>query len=312
MEGPAGMAKREIKKPTLVVSVGSAPPGWDFQGIGVDQADGFSGARERVLLALPIIVLMRSSGYFLNLVASLQRLASVFTRPVRVAPSTGNSARSIHDDAADLRLICGTARELDHDLPRRISRRLELLLNCLVLRPSHGNDVEVRQHLRAIDQNVELSLGRLAPVNLVEVQRDRMRGSGREAANRVSAWRPALTLEDRLRWNGVGDERGVNRREATCLVPFRKVSVGDEIADVAAARVDRYRATGWFIIGGLTDNQAADERLSLVTRGQMDYDVPVLIGIGAESFHDCLVFASSGGENVKAVEDGLMIDRYVE
>jgi len=80
------MAKREIKKPTLAVSAGSAPPGWDFQGKGVDQSDGFSGARERVLLALPIIVLMRSSGYFLNLVASLQRLASVFTRPVRVAP----------------------------------------------------------------------------------------------------------------------------------------------------------------------------------------------------------------------------------
>src|SRR5207302_2899105 len=149
-----------------------------------------------------------------------------------------NPASSIHGDATDLRLISGTARKLDYDLPLRISRRLELLLNGLVLRPSHANDIEVGEHLRAIDQNIKLSLGWLAPVDLVEVQRDGMPGSRRETANRVSAWRPALTLENCLRRNRAGYEGGVNRSEATGLVPSRKVSVGDEVADLATARVE--------------------------------------------------------------------------
>jgi len=125
---------------------------------------------------------------------------SQFVRP----SSTKSSASSIHGDAADLRLICRTPRELDYDLSRRVSRRLELLLNSLVLRTSHGNDIEVRQHLRAINQYVKLSLGRLAPVDLVKVQSDGMRGSGRETANRIGAWRPALALENRLRRDGTG------------------------------------------------------------------------------------------------------------
>ena len=125
---------------------------------------------------------------------------SQFVRP----SSTRSSASSIHGDAADLRLICRTPCELDYDLPRRVSRRLELLLNSLVLRTSHANDIEVRQHLRAINQYVKLSLGRLAPVDLVKVQSDGMRGSGRETANRIGAWRPALALENRLRRNGTG------------------------------------------------------------------------------------------------------------
>src|SRR5207302_1630354 len=72
------------------------------------------------------------------------------------------------------------------------------------------------------------------------------------------------------------------------------------------------RWVGWFIIGGLTDHQAADQRLSGSARSQLDYDIPVLVGVGFKVLLDGFIFASSGSKNVEAIQNRLTINSYAE
>ena len=67
-----------------------------------------------------------------------------------------------HLDAVDQGPVRRPLAEVDRDLPVAVGRGRERLHHRLVLAPRRRHDVEVRQHLRAVDAHVELPLARIA------------------------------------------------------------------------------------------------------------------------------------------------------
>ena len=92
-----------------------------------------------------------------------------------------------HLDAVDLGIAAGAVGEGHRDLATGVGRGRKGLLDRLVLAPRRGEDVEIRQHLRAVDAHVELLLAcrRYVPVG-GEIQGHRVACPRRQAAQVVA------------------------------------------------------------------------------------------------------------------------------
>src|SRR5262249_21204607 len=75
--------------------------------------------------------------------------------------------------------------ELNRDLAAAVCVRGELFDHGNILAACGGEDVEVAQHLRAIDRDIEESCPRTVPVDLGKVQSRGIRSSRREVGNGV-------------------------------------------------------------------------------------------------------------------------------
>ena len=87
-----------------------------------------------------------------------------------------------HLDAVDQRVVAGAVVEGHRDLAAGVGRGRKALLDRLVLAPRRGEDVEIRQHLRAVDAHVELPLARRRSTIGGEVQGHRVARPRRQAA----------------------------------------------------------------------------------------------------------------------------------
>src|ERR1043165_8586681 len=87
-------------------------------------------------------------------------------------------------DAADAG-IADNGRELDVDGTAAVGSHGEVLVDRLVLRSCGGDDVEVGQHLRAVDGDVEDALPRKVDVILGEVQPYQVLRVRRQVRNRI-------------------------------------------------------------------------------------------------------------------------------
>ena len=97
-----------------------------------------------------------------------------------------------HLDAVDQGLVRRPLAEVDRDLPVAVGRGRERLHHRLVLAPRRRHDVEVRQHLRAVDAHVELPLTRIAVRRLGEVQPHRVARPRRQVPQRVAERRTPI------------------------------------------------------------------------------------------------------------------------
>src|SRR5260370_38541169 len=134
---------------------------------------------------------------------------------------------------------------LDHKLAAGICIRIKLLNDRFIFGPGRGNNVEVGQHLRSVDQNVEHALPRRAPEKISEVQPHGVRSSGIETRNAVSKVAESFALVNRL-GRRVADRRGVNgvcRGRGTSTI---EISIGYEAARRSSPRVHGKRGpAGW-------------------------------------------------------------------
>jgi hypothetical protein len=88
----------------------------------------------------------------------------------------------LHFDAVDSGIVLDRDI-LEHDLPLRIGRRRKLLDDCNVLAACGREDIEVGQHLRAVDADVEHALPSLSPIELIEVQTHDVIGAWRQTGS---------------------------------------------------------------------------------------------------------------------------------
>src|SRR5215469_4067408 len=109
-------------------------------------------------------------------------------------------------DAVDLGVVLDGG-ELDGERPVGRGDLGELLHHRLVLAAGGGEYVEVGQHLRPVDGDVEDPRARRCPVLLGEMQPDRVAGPGDGAGDRVAEVTVPVVLVDRLR-SGVDHPSG--------------------------------------------------------------------------------------------------------
>jgi len=77
-------------------------------------------------------------------------------------------------DSVDLWVVGGADRELNVDLTAAVCRRGERFDDGHVLTAGGGEDIEVGQHLRAVDQDIELPVAHGGKICLREMQIDRV------------------------------------------------------------------------------------------------------------------------------------------
>src|ERR1700722_636036 len=104
-------------------------------------------------------------------------------------------------DAVDLGVVLD-GDELDGDRAGAARRRGERLGDRLELPAGGGEDVEVGQHLRPVDEDVEDARPGGGPVLLGEVEADVVAGPGGEAGDGVGEVAVAVVLVDRLGGGG--------------------------------------------------------------------------------------------------------------
>src|ERR1700678_4218112 len=127
----------------------------------------------------------------------------------RILEEIGGGSGGRDLDGVDLGVVLD-GDELDGDRAGAAGGCGERLGDRLELAAGGGEDVEVGQHLGAVDEDVEGAVPGGGPVLLGEVQPHRVARAGGQAGDRVGEVAVAVVLPDRLRGR-VGDAGGADR-----------------------------------------------------------------------------------------------------